>query len=156
MTTKVEAAFLAALSALTDRANQGDDVLPVPHRNEVMLAEPDAAGRFLNLVDGDSIPLDETLTGSGAEQEFELVFTVEWSIGQAATGARDADFDAGMAAIAEAFGQIDGGDRTLGNKVDFIRLTRVSRSELAVDNFPSIKAASIEFRITMTAPSLIG
>ena len=116
----------------------------------------DSKGRFLNVVDGDSIPQDEALAGTGAEQEFELVVLVEWSIGQKTNGAADDDFDAGMVAIGEATGQTAGGDRTLGDLVDHIRLIRVTRTDLALDGFPSIKAAVLEFRILMTAPSLIG
>ena len=156
MTTSVEAAFLSVLAALTTRANQGDDVIPVPMRNAVLLESPDNQGRFLNVVDGDSIPRDEIMVGNGTDDEFELAVTLEWSISQAASGPRDAAFDAGMTGIAEALGQNAGGDRTLGGAVDYIRLVRVSRDDLALDGFPSVKTAVLEFRITMTAPSLIG
>ena len=155
MSTQVELAVQAVVAALAARAANPDGALPPPTRGEVVKVAGDGGGRFLNVIEGNPVPLGKE-AGTGPAQEFNQAILIEWVVEQAAAGPRDAEFDAGMAAIAEALGMPPGGDRTLGGAVDNLRLTRVTRIGLATDGYPSVKAAEIEIQIPITADSLIG
>ena len=157
MTTKAEAAR-AAFKAAIDAAIAAQTAAPLsdPYRNEPLSRafEADEQGRkvFLNLVDGDLLPLSEEIGGViDGEEEFEVEVRVELIVRDRSAAARDAVLDDCLAALAA----ITAAAPTLSGACDAIRILPPRQTNLSVSGLPGLKACELPVRFLVSAETFI-
>lgn len=159
MSTLVEASFLYLLAQLRDGAADADALPDTVARNRSLRDVFGAVaglsgGAYLNLVDGDQA-VDADLLGGGdrGEVEFGLDAHLEWIVIETDQEARDAAFDAGMAALRDIILPLRSGVNDLW---DDLEVAAIERANLATGGVPGVKAARITLRMMLTASSLFG
>lgn len=156
MATRTELAIAALFAMLRDLALEAEPKLCKPQRNATLptrLERFEAAGdggAFLNLLDGDGEVIDEALGAGDGVPDGYLIdqhALIEWAVQVADADQRDALFDAGLAAIAQALKA----DRSLGDVVSFAKIEGTQRSELATEGLDTTRAIIVRVALSFTS-----
>lgn len=126
---------------------------------EIAVGNPNAGFAAINVMDGDARATEWMLAHPDMEVEVEQELLIDFLVYHPKDADRTALYRTGLQKITDAIlppGASGQRERTLGGLVDEIELERVERQGLVLDVTPHLIGASLVFRFSFTAGTVLG